>query len=162
MHDDRYMGIVYEVVDLPGGAYESYTPEQQELIRARRDAWKYRLQTVQSKLSSGLTLDDNDKALIAYIARSGGTNAVYGADERLRVQRGQRERFKRGLEISGRYDARFREIFRRAGLPEDPRLPAACGILVPQPGAFFRRRGRRLAVHPWGRRALHDGECGHG
>lgn len=119
LHDDRYMGVVYEVVNLPGGAYESYTPEQQELIRARRDAWKYRLQTVQSKLASGLTLDDNDKALIAYIARSGGTNAVYGADERLRVQRGQRERFKRGLEISGRYDARFREIFRRAGLPED-------------------------------------------
>jgi len=119
LHDDRYMNIVYEVVDLPGGAYESYTPEQQDLIRSRRDAWKYRLQTVQSKLATGLTLDDNEKALIAYIARSGGANAVYGASERLRVQRGQRERFKRGLEISGRYDARFRDIFRRAGLPED-------------------------------------------
>jgi membrane-bound lytic murein transglycosylase D len=30
-----------------------------------------------------------------------------------------RERFKRGLEISGRYDAVFRGVFREAGLPED-------------------------------------------
>ncbi len=119
LHDDRYMNTVYEVIDLPGGAYESYTPEQQDLIRSRKDAWKYRLQMVQSKLATGLTLDDDDKTLIAYITKSGGTNAVYGASERLRAQRGQRERFKRGLEISGRYDARFRDIFRRAGLPED-------------------------------------------
>jgi membrane-bound lytic murein transglycosylase D len=42
-----------------------------------------------------------------------------GASERLRSQRGTRERFKRGLEISGRYDLQFRKIFRDAGLPED-------------------------------------------
>jgi membrane-bound lytic murein transglycosylase D len=38
---------------------------------------------------------------------------------RVRTQRGLRERFRRGLEISGRYEAAFREIFRRHGVPED-------------------------------------------
>jgi membrane-bound lytic murein transglycosylase D len=37
----------------------------------------------------------------------------------VRSQRGLRERFRRGLEVSGRYDATFRRIFREAGLPED-------------------------------------------
>lgn len=45
--------------------------------------------------------------------------AIADASERLRTQRGMRERFKRGLEISGRYDAAFRGVFREAGLPED-------------------------------------------
>ena len=42
-----------------------------------------------------------------------------GAAERVRAQRGTRERFKHGLEISRRYDRQFRKIFRDAGLPED-------------------------------------------
>jgi len=42
-----------------------------------------------------------------------------GASERVRGQRGTRERFKRGLEISNHYDRQFRDIFRNAGLPEE-------------------------------------------
>jgi membrane-bound lytic murein transglycosylase D len=42
-----------------------------------------------------------------------------GAAMRVRSQRGIRERFKHGLEISRRYDRQFRKIFRDAGLPED-------------------------------------------
>ena len=37
----------------------------------------------------------------------------------MRPQRGLRERFRRGVEVSGRYEGRFREAFRSAGLPED-------------------------------------------
>jgi membrane-bound lytic murein transglycosylase D len=51
------------------------------------------------------------------IESGGGT--VYGSADRVRSQRGVRERFRRGLEVSGRYDATFRDIFRRYGLPED-------------------------------------------
>jgi len=53
------------------------------------------------------------------LVAAGGTRAIYGADERVRVQRGLRERFRRGVEISGRYEPAFREAFRAAGLPED-------------------------------------------
>jgi membrane-bound lytic murein transglycosylase D len=120
VHDDRYLNVVYEIVNLPGGITPSYTPMQQDLIRERRGYWQYRLQELGRKVARGLSLDPDDQALIQYIAtNSGSTSAVYGAGERVRIQRGQRERFKRGLEISGRYDAVFRDIFRQAGLPED-------------------------------------------
>jgi len=51
------------------------------------------------------------------LTNAGGRWAIYGAGDRVRSQRGLRERFRRGPAISGRYDAKFREIFR--GLPED-------------------------------------------
>jgi membrane-bound lytic murein transglycosylase D len=44
---------------------------------------------------------------------------MYDASERMRLQRGTRERFIPGLELSHNYDQQFRKIFRDAGLPED-------------------------------------------
>jgi membrane-bound lytic murein transglycosylase D len=64
-------------------------------------------------------LSSSDKQLLTAIERGGGSGAIYGAADRVRSQRGVRERFKRGLEISGRYDAHFREIMRAKGVPED-------------------------------------------
>ena len=120
VHDDRYLNIVYEVVNLPGGIYDSYTPLQQDLIRERRGYWQYRLRELERKMAVGLSLDSDEQALLTHIvSNSGSTSAVAGVGERVRIQRGQRERFRRGLEISGRYDAVFRNIFRQAGLPED-------------------------------------------
>jgi membrane-bound lytic murein transglycosylase D len=120
VHDDRYLNLVYEVVTLPGGIYDSYTPMQQDLIRERRGYWQYRLRELENRVASGISLDSDEQALVTRIVRSGGsTNAIYGVSERLRVQRGQRERFRRGLEISGRYDALFKNIFRQAGLPAE-------------------------------------------
>ena len=119
-HDNRYMNVVYEVFQLPGEVVEGYTPMQKELLQERFDYWKYRLRDVEVKLAAGAALNADDQRLARQIAQSTNARAVIqGASERLRYQRGLRERFKRGLEISGRYDRRFREIFRRAGLPED-------------------------------------------
>ncbi len=120
LHDDHYLNVVYEVVALPGGIYDSYTPMQQDLIRERRGYWQYRLRELENKVAGGISLDPDEQALVTRIVRSSGsTNAIPGVSERLRVQRGQRERFKRGLEISGRYDAAFKNIFLQAGLPEE-------------------------------------------
>lgn len=60
-----------------------------------------------------------EKALKQQIKTDAGAGALFGASERFRSQRGVRERFRRGLEDSGAYDARFREIVRRHGLPDD-------------------------------------------
>lgn len=118
-HDDRYMGLIYEVVSLPGPIEEGYTSDQRDFVRARGAMWKARLDDLQQKVSFHQPLSPSDQQLATRIAQVGGPGAIYGASERLRVQRGLRERFKRGLEISGRYDMLFREIFRQSGLPED-------------------------------------------
>ncbi len=119
-HDDRYLDVIYEVMVLPGDVGESLTLEQKEMVNQRRDYWKGLLAALESKLRYGAELSASDRQLIAKLESSGKPlSLINGASDRVRSQRGTRERFKRGLEISGRYDQQFRKIFREAGLPED-------------------------------------------
>jgi membrane-bound lytic murein transglycosylase D len=120
-HDDRYLDVIYEVMVLPGDVDESLTSEQKQIVKQRRDFWKAQLFALESKLRYNVPLNANDRQLISKLERSGRqfNSVLNGAAERVRSQRGTRERFKRGLEISRRYDPQFRKIFREAGLPED-------------------------------------------
>ncbi|MDS4041187.1 MAG: lytic transglycosylase domain-containing protein [Candidatus Competibacter sp.] len=120
LHDSRHMDLIYEVVALPGPASEGYTTEQQEYLKIRQEMLKANLRQLELKTTSGTPLTPTEQALANRIqTSSGGPGTIAGASDRLRSQRGLRERFKRGLEISGRYDAAFRGVFREAGLPED-------------------------------------------
>lgn len=119
-HDNRYMDVIYDVVTLPGAEGEGYSIDQQLLVKVRYDNLKATLRQLEFKTAANAPLTPDEAALAAKLRNSsGGTNAIAGASDRLRSQRGLRERFKRGLEISGRYDAAFRSVFREAGLPED-------------------------------------------
>ena len=117
LHDDKYLDLVYEVIQLPGLVNDGYTESQRQYLRARQQVWKDRLTALEDTVMTGAPLSPSEQQLATHIASKAGT--VAGASDRLRSQRGLRERFKRGLEISGRYDALFRDIFRQAGLPED-------------------------------------------
>lgn len=120
-HDDRFLDVVYEVMPLPGYVAEGLTTEQKLAMNSRRDFWKSRLAELDSKLRYNATLNAADRQLIAKLESSGRplNSILPGAADRVRAQRGTRERFKRGLEISGQYDLQFRQIFRNAGLPEE-------------------------------------------
>ena len=120
LHDNRHMDLIYEVVALPGPVGEGYTTEQQDYLKIRQEMLKTSLRQLEIKTAASAPLTPVEQALANRIQRrSGGPGAIEGASDRLRSQRGLRERFKRGLEISGRYDAAFRGVFREAGLPED-------------------------------------------
>ena len=121
IHDDRYLDVIYEVMVLPGYTGESLTSEQKEVVRQRRDFWKAQLSVLESKLRYNVKLNPNDRLISEKLASNGRqlNRVLYGAAERVRSQRGTRERFMHGLEISRRYDQEFRRIFRNAGLPED-------------------------------------------
>jgi membrane-bound lytic murein transglycosylase D len=120
-HDDRYLDVIYEVMVLPGYVSESLTSEQKEIVKQRRNFWKAQLSVLESKLRYNAPLNANDRQMIAKLGSNGRqlNRVLIGAAERVRSQRGTRERFMRGLEISRRYDRQFRRIFRDAGLPED-------------------------------------------
>ena len=121
IHDDRYLDVIYEVMVVPGYVEESLTSEQKEMVKQRRDFWKAQLFVLESKLRYHAPLNVADRQIIAKLERNGRqlNSVLYGAAERVHSQRGTRERFMRGLEISRRYDRQFRKIFRDAGLPED-------------------------------------------
>jgi membrane-bound lytic murein transglycosylase D len=118
-HDDEHLGVIYDVADLPGPVRAGYTAEQRAFVRSKEESLKYRLAAMERKIASGGSLTSDERALRDKIADAAGPQAIYGAHERVRTQRGVRERFRRGLEISGRYDQAFREIFRSEGVPED-------------------------------------------
>jgi membrane-bound lytic murein transglycosylase D len=120
IHDDRYMNVIYEVIELPGDVRDGYTLAQKELVSDRLDYWKLRLSILERKLADRDSLDGDDQRLVSRFGSAGqASEAFSGAADRVRAQRGLRERFKRGLEISGRYDRHFKAIFRKAGLPEE-------------------------------------------
>lgn len=121
IHDDRYLDVIYEVMVLPGYVDESLTSEQKEMVSQRRDFWKAQLSVLESKVRYNVPLDAHDRQMIAKLESSGRqlNSVLNGAAERVRSQRGTLERFKRGLEISRRYEQQFRKTFRDAGLPED-------------------------------------------
>jgi membrane-bound lytic murein transglycosylase D len=118
LHDNRHMDLIYEVVTLPGEVQEGYTAEQQALVKGRYESLKAALRQLEFKTAANAPLTPQEQALATRLQQY-GSGAFAGVSDRLRSQRGLRERFKRGLEISGRYDAAFRSVFREAGLPED-------------------------------------------
>jgi len=118
LHDMEHPSIVYEVFDLPPPAGEVYTDEQREYVKGRREALQARLAAIELKVAAAEPLADDEKALVLSITAAAGSDGLAGASQRVRSQRGLRERFRRGLEISGRYHDAFVAVFREAGLPE--------------------------------------------
>jgi membrane-bound lytic murein transglycosylase D len=118
-HDEGHLGVIYEIATLPGPVQASYTPEQRDFVRKKEASLKARLASMEHKVASGASLSSDDSALRDKLVAAAGPQAIIGADQRVRTQRGVRERFLRGLEVSGRYDKAFREIFRERGLPPD-------------------------------------------
>jgi len=119
LHDTDYPGLVYEVVDLDGDTADSFTSAQREQIKQHREALEKRLARLAAAGEDVAALSEEDRSLRQYIIDVAGKGALADAASRVRVQRGLRERFQQGLEISGRYDRAFREVFREEGVPED-------------------------------------------
>ena len=119
LHDIDHPSIVYELFELPPPVGEVTTDEQREYVKGRREAVQQRLAAIEAAIAAGTPLADDEKALVLKITDVTGGDGFVGASLRVRSQRGLRERFRRGLEISGRYHDAFVAIFREAGLPED-------------------------------------------
>jgi membrane-bound lytic murein transglycosylase D len=119
IHDKERLHLVWEVAQLPGEVGESLTREQREAVRALRESWQERLQALEQRLGAGTELTPEEQELVARVTAGGEIADLKGAHERVRSQRGQRERFRRGLELSARYDTIVRRVLREEGVPED-------------------------------------------
>lgn len=117
LHDNEHLGVVYRVAQFPGPVAEGLTTAQRIWMRQQEANLASQLRNLAYKKTAGRHLSSQEQDLYETITRGGGT--LKGAADRVRSQRGTRERFLRGLEISGRYDRVFREVFRTQGLPED-------------------------------------------
>ena len=81
--------------------------------------WERFLLDLEQKVAAGDPLERIEKQWALYFATRVGGDKLSGAHERVRTQRGLRERFREGLERSFRFDSVIRSIMREHGLPED-------------------------------------------
>jgi membrane-bound lytic murein transglycosylase D len=119
IHDRDHLGVVYDVVEIPAGSTYKLNAEQRLVLDRHRNRIEAQLGELERRLERRIGLTEEQRRLYDVIKRGAGAQAVAGAGERLRLQRGMRESFRQGLEASSRYGAIFRRVFREAGLPED-------------------------------------------
>lgn len=110
-HDNRYMDVVYDLAAVPQGDRRRWDTIS-ELITVD-------LIAVENSLTNNLPLTPNQERIKKMLVKAGGQQAIYGASDRLRGQRGLKSEFRRGLERSEPYLVYFKKVFKAAGLPEE-------------------------------------------
>ncbi|MDX2167014.1 MAG: transglycosylase SLT domain-containing protein [Deltaproteobacteria bacterium] len=130
IHDAEHLDRVYSILDFRDLAAEGMSDDQiGAVMRAREESEKERVRALLLELDAA----DADQPLGAEAQR---LRALFAADrsptkyrdaaasDRLRGQRGLRERFAQGLMIANGYFPEMERIFRSAGVPpEITRLP---------------------------------------
>lgn len=110
-HDNRYLDVVYELSPITRGDRQTWDTIS-ELI-------KVDLIAIEDSLINPKRLSPNQERIKKMLVKAGGQNALIGASERLRGQRGLKSEFRLGLERSQAYLPYFKKVFRDAGLPEE-------------------------------------------
>jgi len=113
VHDNRYLGIVYEKLDL--SAYASDAARQRQL-----DAAKTKYTRILTRLAGGnrSSLGKDERRVLALWAGRPGNKNLRAAATRVRVQQGLSDRYLQGLIRSGRWQEHIRASMRQAGVPE--------------------------------------------
>jgi membrane-bound lytic murein transglycosylase D len=156
LHDTQYPRLRYEVFVLPGTVEDGLNREQADYLSARKEQLAARMETLDRKLAHGDPLSASEQQLRKRLEEAGGPEAVRNASQRLRAQRGLRERFLEGVRRSGRYMTQMRQIFAGQHLPADL-------ALLPHVESSFNIDARSSAgaagiwqfTRPTGRRFLH-------
>ena len=114
VHDDRHLGVVYEVITFP----ENLAPSERSR-RVERAKDKYR--AVLKRLAHGGPSPDPDldSRVRTLWPENTSARALEEAAEGVRFQLGQADRFREGLIRAGAYEAHIAETFANCGLPAE-------------------------------------------
>jgi len=127
VHDSVDLDKVYVVIDMTDDA-DRMGPIELERVRKARTAYEEeRVRTMLLRFHRGakpVTADERRIYAMFDGDRSADRFRIAATDDRLRTQRGIKERFKRGIEHQRRYREAMERIFREEGLPvELTRMP---------------------------------------
>lgn len=111
-HDNRYLNVVYAVLTVP-------EQDRRTFLRSNEEMFRNRLEDMVERYSTKQPLDSEQKRWIAMLKKAGGEQAIYGAPERVRYQTGLKNRFRKGLEISGYYLPEFKKIMKHYKVPTE-------------------------------------------
>ncbi len=161
-HDDRYVNVIYEVMDLKRGEY--FTQKRvRRRIRAKKKKYKRILTSLSEHWDKPEKFTREEKRIFNLFAnvRECAFHKKRDAKDRVRAQVGQADSFKRGIERSGRYIDDIKQIISKYDLPEElsylPMIESSFNdSAVSYAGAsgawqIMRRTGKRFGlkiVHP--------------
>jgi membrane-bound lytic murein transglycosylase D len=156
LHDTQYPQLRYEVFTLPGTVDEGLSRDQLDFLNERKDRLADRLALIEDKLGRGEPLNEPEQKLLRQLEAAGGRDAIHDAAQRVRSQRGLRERFLEGVRRSGRYEAKMRKILAEENIPPDL-------AYLPHVESSFNLEARSTAgaagiwqfTRPTGRRFMH-------
>jgi membrane-bound lytic murein transglycosylase D len=131
IHDTERLDRVYSILDLSALDREGLNEVQIELtMKAEEDAEKARIRTLLRRLDQldprTDYLTQEEQRIVALFAddRSPTKFSDAAAEDRVRGQRGLRERFAHGVQVAHAYFPSMEQIFRQEGVPlEITRLP---------------------------------------
>ncbi len=113
VHDNRYLGVVYEKLDL--------SDLQSDGARQRAmDTAKARYSKILQRLAAGdrSNLGKDERRVLALWAGRPGNGTLRAAADRVRVQQGLSDRFLEGYVRAGRWEDHIRDSLREVGVPE--------------------------------------------
>ena len=112
LHDNRHLGVVYDSVDIPEGASRR---ARNRIVGDRRKELQAVLRTLAGGKRSNLTAEE---ARVLALWPDDVTNSeLSAAVNRIRFQLGLSDRFREGLERSGRWRAFVESEFTALGVP---------------------------------------------
>ena len=110
IHDQNHLDVIYQVVHLPSNLSQRQKDKRIELVKR-----KYRniLRSLSRKVTVKSSLLTSEEKRLRKLVKGN----IYRSSRNIRVQIGQRDRFREGLKRSGRYMKKIREIFQNHNLP---------------------------------------------
>ncbi len=109
IHDEDHLDVIYEVIFISPSMSSRSKDRKINAVKAK---YKKILRRLAVKGSKRLTAEEKR---VSKLVKGG----YYRAARSIRLQIGQKDRFRRGLEISGKYMKHIKRIFRYHGLPEE-------------------------------------------
>ncbi len=116
IHDKRYLGIIYEIIDLKDRNRQGSIKTNRDRIKKAKK--KYKL--ILAKLARGETPIGPEEQRVAHLFGTEAKRSDFqSAMRNLRCQVGQKDPFRQGIIRSGAYLEEIMQIFRDYGLPVD-------------------------------------------
>jgi len=116
LHDSDNLDIVYRVIDL----VDDEQPGAGRINRKRVEGAKKQYRDILSRLAAGNSpRNGEEKRVLQLFGDHPSRQVLHDARDNIRLQRGQKDRFREGVIRSGAYLATIKAEFRKHGLPED-------------------------------------------
>ncbi len=115
IHDKNDLSVVYEVVRI----VDEHLPGAQKVNKMLLDSKKNHYVAILQKLSRAVPGTAEERRIARLFSGQGRTGKIARAAESVRVQTGQKERFREGVIRSGAYLPAIKRVFRFHNLPEE-------------------------------------------